>query len=61
MAPHPVPDEQWGKDLTTPEFVTNQTGRMGVNIYTGADPDQVCRRNAHDGQHNYYPAIEYGE
>jgi hypothetical protein len=60
---HPEPPDSpaWGKSLTEPEFITNQTGRLGVDIYVAANPEQVERANPHCGQHAYYPSHDYGE
>lgn len=59
---HPTP-EGWGSKLTEPEFVSNQTGHLGINMYT--DPEEASdmweRANAHCNIHGYNSNLSKGE
>lgn len=62
MPDHPQPSG-WGSNLSEPDFITNQTGHVGINVETPGDEasDMWNRANAVRHPHRYDAEIPGGE
>lgn len=62
MRNHPQPPG-WGNSLSEPDFVSNQTGHLGINVETNPDQsaDEYWRSNRQRNLHVFNPNYPTGE